>query len=955
MRTLHAWIILLCLFCKQSTAADDNIQRVGVPAVQHYTKAAYKAGNQNWAVAFGSNGIMYAANTDGLMAYDGQYWQLHTMPNRIVVRSLAVDRNDRIYTGGFAEFGYWEDTGFGRLQYHSLSNLLDEKYAVKDEIWKIHIDGDRILFQSFSTIYIYQQGRVWPLRAGGSLLFLHQVNNRLFVELLSGGLRELKGDRFVPVDEQQVLKGANILTMLPFKEEQILIGTSKNGLFLMDNGGNITPWTTGADDRLKRAQLNNGLALAGGYYAFGTILDGIYILDGAGRLIQHIHKGNGLQNNTVLSLKTDGEQNIWAGLDNGIDRIDIRSPLYYYSDETGSIGTVYAAVIFNGNIYLGTNQGLFYSPWTEGGGFRFRLIEYSQGQVWDLTIRDGELLCGHNDGTFLVQDDHMVRIAPYTGGWCFRPLNDGSSRMLQGTYNGLAILEKTRTGWHSYKLTGFTEPSQYVEQDRNNRVWTSSYTGLRQLTVNSDLSGVAQVRAYGTADGLPESPYINVFRLHGSLIFATDSGFHLYDEIADHFHSYQQLNNRLGSFAASNKVIDAGKNEYWFIRRGRVALVSFGAGGQVTVDSMRFAGLRDRMMPYYESVSRVENDLYLISMDDGFAVFRNTDATQETGKLPGPLIRGAEDITDSTAYPLFPAAAGMEIPYRRNNIRLSYALPRYSSGRIMYRFFLDGYSRSWSAWSEAAQKDFTNLNQGDYRFRVQAMTADGRLSAITTLEFAILPPWYLTWQAIVIYILLHIVLFAAVYRFYQYKIARHRQLVQEKLQREHEEQLRQEALQNEQRLVKLKNEQLEKELSGKNRELANSAMNIVYKNELLSNLHDELLGLKDTQGKRLPGDQLKKVNKIIEEARNDERDWNLFEHSFNEAHENFFKKLKSQYPDLVPNDLKMCAYLRLNMSSKEIAALLNITTRGVEIRRYRLRKKLNLPHDKNLAEFLIEL
>src|SRR5690606_30830412 len=144
-----------------------------------------------------------------------------------------------------------------------------------------------------------------------------------------------------------------------------------------------------------------------------------------------IHKGNGLQNNTVLSLKTDNEQNIWAGLDNGIDRIDIRSPLYYYSDETGSIGTVYAAVIFNGNIYLGTNQGLFYSPWSEGG-FRFRLVEHSQGQVWDLTIRDGELLCGHNDGTFLIQGDHMVRIAPYTGGWCFRPLNDGSGRMLQG-------------------------------------------------------------------------------------------------------------------------------------------------------------------------------------------------------------------------------------------------------------------------------------------------------------------------------------------------------------------------------------------------------------------------------------------------------------------------------------------------------------------------------------------
>jgi DNA-binding CsgD family transcriptional regulator len=99
---------------------------------------------------------------------------------------------------------------------------------------------------------------------------------------------------------------------------------------------------------------------------------------------------------------------------------------------------------------------------------------------------------------------------------------------------------------------------------------------------------------------------------------------------------------------------------------------------------------------------------------------------------------------------------------------------------------------------------------------------------------------------------------------------------------------------------------------------------------------------------------LKKINKLIDDAHNDDRDWHIFERSFNESHENFFKKLKQEFPDLVPNDLKLCAYLRLNMSSKEIASLLNISTRGVEIRRYRLRKKLGIPTDKNLSEFLME-
>ena len=186
-------------------------------------------------------------------------------------------------------------------------------------------------------------------------------------------------------------------------------------------------------------------------------------------------------------------------------------------------------------------------------------------------------------------------------------------------------------------------------------------------------------------------------------------------------------------------------------------------------------------------------------------------------------------------------------------------------------------------------------------------------------------------------------------------LKKHQRFIHQKFEKEKEDLLKVEAIANEQKIVKLKNEQLQADLAGKSRELANSAMNIVYKNELLQKIRDELVNLKDTGGKSLASAQLKKINKVIAEGMSDERDWNLFEKSFNETHENFFIKLRSKHSDLVPNDIKLCAYLRMNMSSKEMAFLLNISVRGVEIRRYRLRKKLNLEHDKNLAEFLMEL
>ena len=176
-----------------------------------------------------------------------------------------------------------------------------------------------------------------------------------------------------------------------------------------------------------------------------------------------------------------------------------------------------------------------------------------------------------------------------------------------------------------------------------------------------------------------------------------------------------------------------------------------------------------------------------------------------------------------------------------------------------------------------------------------------------------------------------------------------------KLQEEKEIFLKKEAEATEKQIIKLQTEKLQAELAGKSRELANSAMSLVYKNELLQKISQEMAKLKDGNGKPLAEEQLRKIQKVIDEGMNDDRDWNLFESSFNEAHESFFKKLKANHPDLVPNDLKLCAYLHMNMSSKELASLLNISLRGVEIRRYRLRKKLDVPHDKNLVEFLMEL
>ena len=959
MLKLLRLFIFLTLSSNLIYAAD--IKSIGVPYIENYPKSVYSSGNQNWSIAKDKNGVMYFGNAEGLLTFDGKYWQKYQMPNRQIVRSVATDNNGRIYTGSFGEFGYWAYAN-NKLNYKSLTSLLPKENKLIDEVWKIYVEKDRVIFQTFSRIFIFRNGKIETIKAPSSFLFLHKANNRYFIEVLDKGLFELKGNKLSFLPNSEKIGRQGVLSILPYKNGKFIIGTSKNGLFIYD-GNDFVPLATAANNYLKTYQLNNGVKLLDKYYAYGTILNGLIIIDETGKIVQRINKSSGLQNNTVLSIYADNEQNLWTGLDNGIDRIELNSPLYFYFDKTGQFGTVYSSIIFKDKIYLGTNQGLFYSDWSRNNElipFNFRLIPNSQGQVWELAILNNELICGHNNGTFKVLGDQISWISNISGGWTVKKLNSDPNYFIQGTYTGLSLFQNTASGLKfNTKIAGFDAPSRFIEQDNKGDIWIAhAYKGLYKITLNSTYSKATSVKYFDEQNGLPGNYNINIFNLENKIVFSSDHGFYTYDELSNKFTQYEVLNKSLGSFATSNKIINAGNKKYWFIDHGKTSLVNFSEPGKIEIDSNQFSLLDGRMVQYYENISQISNSIYLISVDDGFVIYNNSlNTSQAKKKLPSVLIRRIEDITDKyfTISETGNSNKETKISNSRNNIRISFALPYYRQAKLKFQYYLEGYSKDWSDWSVATQKDFTNLSSGTYKFKVRAKIDDASVSEITTFEFVILRPWYLSNLAIFFYTILFTVILIFSKRVYETKLKRDSQKISDRLKAEQDEILRQEAEVNEKQIVRLQTEKLQAELASKNRELANSAMSLVYKNELLQKLSNEITKLKDENGKKLSEDQTRKIQKVINDGMNDDRDWHLFENSFNEAHESFFKKLKVQHPDLVPNDLKLCAYLRMNMSSKEMSSLLNISLRGVEIRRYRLRKKLEVPHDKNLTEFLMEL
>jgi DNA-binding CsgD family transcriptional regulator len=175
-----------------------------------------------------------------------------------------------------------------------------------------------------------------------------------------------------------------------------------------------------------------------------------------------------------------------------------------------------------------------------------------------------------------------------------------------------------------------------------------------------------------------------------------------------------------------------------------------------------------------------------------------------------------------------------------------------------------------------------------------------------------------------------------------------RRLVQE-LRRDHEV-VRQQKEKMESELVHLSNENLQNEIAHKSAQLANSTMAMVRKNEVLGEIKQELDSQKHELGARMPTKYYNRLTRLIDQEMKNESEWEAFEALYDQAHGDFFKRLKADFPGLTPSDLRLCAYLRMNLSSKEIAPLLNITVRGVEERRYRLRKRMNLGSDENLTE-----
>lgn len=911
-----------------------------IPPIQNYTPETYNAENQNWSISQTENNFIYVANNKGLLEFNGATWNLYNSPNHSIIRSVKVI-NEKIYTGCYMEFGYWKKNNSGILQYHSLTKEHNIQLIEDEEFWNILEMGEWILFQSLNRIYIYNSidKEFKTINSETVLSKIFKVDNTIYFQKLNDGLYKIEKGESELISNNKIVQ-ENIIVGIYSRDKNLLILTQEKGFYKLKNN-QIIKWKTDSDNLFSSISVYSCLETSDKSFILGTISHGVYKLDRQGKTLAIIDQEKGLNNNTVLNIFEDTDQNIWTGLDNGISCLNNNAPFQVFYDKNGKLGTTYASIEHKEILYLGTNQGLFYRKSNSNQGFQ--LIPGTEGQVWNIQLIDNTLFCGHNSGTFIIEQNNAKQISTVPGTWKLEKFPNSENTILQGNYTGFCVLKKEDGDWiFSHKIKNFDISSRYFEfVNASKIIVTHEQKGVYKLDINDSLSSFTNVEIDKQLKGEKSS----IINYQGSILYHYNKGLLKFNpssnsfEIDSIFHTPLTQNESY----VSGKLVNTNNSKLWAFTKENI--LYFSPGKINKAPEVRKIYLPTKLRKNYigfENISPISEENYLLGTSFGFLIIDMKKLNKKKYEIELTQIEKGQ-LNDQTS--IVPLINDNNFPYRFNNLDFSYSVPSYEKfSEIKYQYILEGRHKHWSKWTSEAKASFKNLPFGKYTFRAKAMVGNITTSNEISFDFTIERPWYLSSRFILLYIVLSIVFIIIIHNIYKQYYKKQKQELLDKTQREFERS----QLENEKEIMKLRNDKLRGDIEGKNRELAASTMSIIKKNEFLNSIKKELSGLENNE-------MIKPVIKIIDKNLKNTSDWKLFQEAFNNADKDFLTKVKDKHPELTPNDLRLCAYLRLNLSSKEIAPLLNISHKSVEIKRYRLRKKMGLAKKDNLIHHILEI
>ena len=731
----------------------------GRPEVTNYPPYDYFSDNyvaspQNWAVIQDQNGLIVVANESGLLTFDGRSWNTVRGSERLRLFKLAKGPGGYIYSGGVGDLGYVKSDSTGNPVWHSLFHLLPDSLKDLPRISRIVSHEGKVYFLAKNTMLAWngEQFRHWQAETIFRRAF--SSPNGLAIFQNKQGLFWLEDNKLIPFQGQEKIKGLDIRMAIDQGPSGFLLVTWKQGVMRLKQGE-----LTQVNPLEGINSVYNSCVLPNGNVAIGTDGYGIVIIDSTGQVIDRISERDGLQQEQVVFPYFDREGGIWAALFSGVSRVSYPASVTRVDKTHGLKSIVLTVLKHHDQLYIGTLDGC-YRAQVPASTQAIELIKVKgiNASSWQLLELEDQVISIGDDGVFAIDSNQQLTTLEkgqlFTAG-CKKK---GKPNGIYITRNDKVLSYMFQEGkWKKERpLAKLPFKIIYLVEDEKNRLWASG-NGLSMI---QEVNGQHQATTFDSTSGMLEGmEIIEVTIADGKVLIGTDIGFFEYDEVNRKIvpcSKYGDRFTREGKMAYTLEETE--KGDLWLSTVGGVRVLR--KDQNWALDSHVLAGI-----PYTEAWAIYEDPDHVVWISTTEGLIRYDPKVPKNYKLPyqilissvttgdGDLLRGgAYKIGASVGESETQSTGVVELPYTKNALVFNYSALFYEAReKLTYSYLLEGQDEQWSDWTKETRKEYTNLREGNYVFKVRAKNVYGTISETESYPFSILPPWYRTGLAYAAY------------------------------------------------------------------------------------------------------------------------------------------------------------------------------------------------------------
>lgn len=712
---------------------------------RRYAPVDYNAGLQNWWAVEDDRGVMYFANLNGVLEYDGEHWRSLQVGRNAAVRCLAKDAHGRIYVGAYAELGHLQLDAKGSLYYESLMGRLDEHHADFKDIWTVHCLADTVLFLTDRSIMRLVDGRFSYFDSPHDAFYLAFVLcGHYYVQERGRGLLRLRGDTLELVSAHPIFCNSQLHGLFARSDGTVLVGSRTQGMFIYNPQTDALQSIDALSDNARR--INSyfkqnvyyyGIELPNGRLALSALTGNVLIVDQEWNVVDVIDRTTRQSDSEVLFLYLTRNNLLWLGLGNGLCQVEVLSELRYWDRTLGIIGRIGDVAHHDGHLYVSTKQGLFRarSQPEPFGHTRFDRVE-AQFEMAHTLLNFSPpsgpdmLLLSSSAGLYQIEGLQAKEVArlPFLSRLYTTPADSHS--VLAAGY-GLHQFRYDRGRW-SYRgqQFGITDVVRGMAHDSLGHIWVATEVdgAYRVHGFGTESHGGCTVEHFDTTQGYPQ--FERVFVADGPR-FVVARGVHYT------FNPEQQR----------------------FVRHTTTAQSLPQPNDPLAGKTFARYALSGRSFMFYPH-QHPELGRWFTS-DDGLVRYDVAAYVPGTGAVPPVVIRAVhtedsllfgganfQNVGQLSTHPR--VDLGISLPHNHSTLTLNYACPYFAREQhIEYSTRLWGYDALWSEWSTENKKDYTKLPPGRYTFEVRARHLGQFEAQPAEFVFEVQRNWIITHLAII--------------------------------------------------------------------------------------------------------------------------------------------------------------------------------------------------------------